>query len=105
LNKISDQSIAASFAEVVLTNDRRISVDAMHKSGTSAGRFMPGQIIFADAKVSCTIRNISSFGASIEISPRANIPDQFVLLVGSDRKSYACHVVRRRGKHMIIVFA
>jgi hypothetical protein len=46
-----------------------------------------------------------SFGASIEISPRVNIPDQFVLLVSSDRKSYACHVVRRKGKNMVIVFA
>lgn len=78
----------------------------MHKSETSVGRSKPGQIIFADAKVSCTIRNMSSFGASIEISPRvAKIPDQFVLLVSSDRKSYACHVVRRKGKNMAIVFA
>jgi len=76
----------------------------MHKSGNSIGRFKPGQIIFADAKVSCTIRNMSSFGASIEISPRVNIPDQFVLLISSDRKSYACHVVRRKGKNMVIVF-
>ncbi len=59
----------------------------MHKSGTSVGRFKLGQIIFADAKVSCTIRNMSSFGAYIHISPRVNIPDQFVLLVSSDRKS------------------
>ena len=102
---MSDQSIAASVAEVVLTNDSRTSVHAMHKSGPSVGRFKPGQIIFADAKVSCTIRNMSSFGASIEISPRVNIPDQFVLLVSSDRKSYACHVVRRKGKNMVIVFA
>jgi hypothetical protein len=78
----------------------------MHKSGKSVGRFKPGRIIFADAKVNCTIRNMSSFGASIEISPRVvKIPDQFVLLVSSDRKSYACHVVRRKGKNMIIVFA
>ena len=77
----------------------------MHKSGTSVGRFKLGQIIFADAKVSCTIRNMSSFGAYIHISPRVNIPDQFVLLVSSDRKSYACHVVRRKGKNMVIVFA
>jgi hypothetical protein len=77
----------------------------MHKSGTSVGRFKLGQIIFADAKVSCTIRNMSSFGAYIHISPRVNIPDQFVLLVSSDRKSYACHVVRRKGKNMVIAFA
>jgi hypothetical protein len=101
---MSHQSIAASVAEVILTTDSRTLVDAMHKSGTSVGRFKPGQIIFADAKVSCTIRNMSSFGASIEISPRVNIPGQFVLLVSSDRKSYACHVVRRKGKNMVIVF-
>jgi hypothetical protein len=77
----------------------------MHKSGTSVGRFKPGQIIFADVKVSCTIRNMSSSGATIETSSRANIPDRFVLLVSSDRKSYACHVVRRKGKNMVIVFA
>jgi hypothetical protein len=78
----------------------------MDKSANSDGRLKLGQIIFANAKVNCTIRNISSFGASIEISPRVvKIPDQFVLLVSSDRKSYACHVVRRKGKNMIIVFA
>jgi hypothetical protein len=68
----------------------------MHK------RFKPGQIIFADVKVNCTIRNMSSSGATIETSSRINIPDRFVLLVSSDRKSYACHVV---GKNMIIAFA
>ena len=102
---MSHQSIAASVAEVILTTDSRTLVDAMHKSGTSVGRFKPGQIIFADAKVSCTIRNMSSFGASIEISRHVTIPNRFVLLVGSDRKSYACHVVRRKGKNMTIVFA
>jgi hypothetical protein len=71
----------------------------MHK------RFKPGQIIFADVKVNCTIRNMSSSGATIETSSRTNIPDRFVLLVSSDRKSYACHVVRRKGKNMIIAFA
>jgi hypothetical protein len=86
-------------------NDSRTLTDAVHKSGTSVGRFKPGQIIFADAKVSCTIRNMTASGASIEISPSANIPDQFVLLVSSDRKSYACHVVRRKGKNMVIAFA
>src|SRR6266852_3071059 len=102
---MSHQSIAAALAEVILTTDSRTVGDAMHKSGTSVGRVKPGQIICADAKVSCTIRNMSSFGASIDISPRVNIPDQFVLLVRSDRKSYACHVVRRKGKSMVIVFA
>jgi hypothetical protein len=66
---------------------------------------MPGQIIFADAKVECTIQNISSFGASIELWSRANIPDQFVLLVSPDRESYACNVMWRKGSHMGIVFA
>ena len=77
----------------------------MHKGGTPIGRMMPGQIIFADAKIECTIRNISSFGASIEPLSLANIPDQFVLLVSSDRKSYASNVVWRKGSHMGIVFA
>jgi len=41
---MSHQSIAASVAEVILTTDSRTLVDAMHKSGTSVGRFKPGQI-------------------------------------------------------------
>lgn len=49
--------------------------------------------------------NHVEFGASIEASSRANIPDQFVLLVSSNHKSYACNVVRRRGKRMVIAFA
>src|SRR5450631_2123468 len=40
---ISDQRISASVAEVVLTNDCRASVHAMHKSGTSVGCFKPGR--------------------------------------------------------------
>ena len=78
-------------------------VEAMYKRVTLVVK--PGQIIFADAKVECTIRTMSRFGASIEASSRANIPDQFVLLVSSDHKSYACNVVRRRGKRMVIAFA
>jgi len=75
----------------------------MHKSGIP-GRMRPGQIIFADAKLECTIRNMSSFGASLEPLLRANIPDQFILLDGSDRKSYACNVVSRQGGYLGVVF-
>ena len=55
-------------------------VDAMAKSGTTTGRMKPGQIIFGAAKVECTIRNMTSFGALLEPLSRASIPDQFVLL-------------------------
>jgi hypothetical protein len=77
----------------------------MHKSGIATGRMKPGRIIFADAKVECTIRNISSFGASLELLLRANIPDQFILLDGSDQKSYACNVVSRQSGYIGVVFA
>lgn len=75
----------------------------MHKSGIP-GRMRSGQITFADTKVECTIRNMSSFGASLEPFLRANIPDQFILLDVSDRKSYACSVVSRQGGYLGVVF-
>jgi hypothetical protein len=85
--------------------DYHILGGAMDKSGTTRGRLKPGQIIFGDAKVECTIRSVSSFGASIEPLSRAKIPDQFVLLDVSDHKSYACNVVVRQGSFIGIVFA
>jgi hypothetical protein len=77
----------------------------MDNGGTAKGRMKHGQIIFGDAKVECTIRSVSSFGASLEPLSRSNIPDQFVLLDFSDRKSYACNVVVRQGGFVGVVFA
>jgi hypothetical protein len=77
----------------------------MDKGGITTGRMKSGQIIFGDAKVDCTIRSVSSFGASLEPLSRANIPDQFVLLDVFDRKSYACNVVLRQGSFIGIGFA
>jgi hypothetical protein len=100
-----DRGVAASFAEVFLAIDYHNLVDAMDKSGTTTGRMKPGQIIFGDAKVECTIRNVSSSGALLEPLSRANIPDQFVLLDVSDCRSYACNVVLRKAGFIGIVFA
>jgi diguanylate cyclase (GGDEF)-like protein len=65
-----------------------------------------GRIILNDrhSTVDCTVRSLSKNGAGIDISSVAGLPDQFGLVILSDRFETRCRVVSQTDKHLEVEF-
>jgi len=67
----------------------------------------PATINYGGDKYPCTVRDISSTGAAIELSDLAQIVRRakaFTLLIPEDRLSLSCRVVWQRDYRMGVVF-
>jgi hypothetical protein len=53
-------------------------------------------IEFRGGPVNCTVRDISTTGAALEVPSQIGIPAQFTLVIPDDRLNLPCHVVWRR---------
>ena len=54
--------------------------------------------------IDCTIRNLSSAGASLEVATPVGIPDDFILLIKPDPIQHPCHVAWRSKDRIGVVF-
>jgi hypothetical protein len=64
-----------------------------------------GSIAFNRAAgIDCRVRNLSPVGACLEVASPVGIPDDFILLIGSDRLKQSCHVVWRIGARLGVEF-
>ena len=52
----------------------------------------------------CTVRNISSTGARIEIANPVGLPDQFTLVIAADHFMRHCHAVWSADRRIGIAF-
>ena len=66
--------------------------------------FKAGTIEFDGCGVDCTIRNISSAGATLEVPSPIGIPSEIILNLLSSHKRQNCHIVWRREKRLGVVF-
>jgi hypothetical protein len=64
-----------------------------------------GAIEFGDGAIPCTVRNISSSGAAIEVTSPLWFPDRFTLVVPSEQLRRACHIIWRRERCIGVKFA
>lgn len=64
-----------------------------------------GTIEFGGGGIDCTVRNLSDTGASVSIESLVGIPDEFNLVVASDRVSRMCRVVWRKENRIGISFS
>jgi hypothetical protein len=64
----------------------------------------PAKIEYGNNKIACTIRDLSTTGAALELSDRSNIPNAFTLVMPDDGLRLPCHVVWRREFRMGIAF-
>lgn len=55
-------------------------------------------------KITCTVRDLSVTGASLEVSDPRNVPEKFTLVIPEDGLKMACQVVRRTEFRMGIKF-
>lgn len=54
--------------------------------------------------ITCTVRNISSTGAALEVGSPIGIPDDFKLVIEADHFSRICHVQWRKGQRLGVTF-
>jgi hypothetical protein len=62
------------------------------------------RIEYGNNKIACTIRDLSTTGAALELSDRSKIPDTFTLVMPDDGLKLLCHVVWRREFRIGIAF-
>jgi hypothetical protein len=64
----------------------------------------PAIIEYGGDKTPCTVRDISTTGAAIEVSHAAKIPPRFILILPEDRLRLLCQVVWRRDFRVGVAF-
>jgi hypothetical protein len=55
-----------------------------------------GTIEFGGSAIDCTVRNLSTTGAALDVPSPVGIPDKFDLVVSSDALRFACRAVWRK---------
>jgi hypothetical protein len=61
-------------------------------------------IRFGDMSVSCVIRDLTDFGAALDVGTQSDIPDQFTLIVVTKKKTYSCNVEWRKDRRIGVSF-
>ena len=64
----------------------------------------PAQIEHGDEKISCTLRDLSTTGAALEVDDMATIPEHFMLVFLEEGLKLPCRVVRRTGFRIGVAF-
>ena len=54
--------------------------------------------------IDCTVRNLSTTGAAIEVTSQTGVPEKFVLVVPGDALHLACHIVWRKAYRIGVRF-
>jgi hypothetical protein len=62
------------------------------------------KIEFGGTAIDCTVRNLSTTGAALEISNQTGIPDRLILVVPGDGLHLPCHIVWRKDFRIGIAF-
>lgn len=63
-----------------------------------------GTIEFNGGAIDCTIRNLSTTGAALEVVSQTGVPEKFTLVLPGDGLHMPCHIVWRKAYRIGIVF-
>jgi hypothetical protein len=61
-------------------------------------------IDFIGGAIDCTVRNLSTTGAAIEVSNQGGIPEKFTLVMPEDGLHLPCQIVWRSGCRIGVTF-
>jgi PilZ domain len=64
-----------------------------------------GTIEFDGGSIDCTIRNLSTMGAALDVASPVGIPRLVTLNIVSRHERQNCHIVWRKEKRIGVVFA
>lgn len=56
------------------------------------------------AAIDCTVRNLTTVGACLEVESPIGIPDEFVLVIENDKLKQPCHVIWRTAHRLGVEF-
>jgi PilZ domain len=63
-----------------------------------------GSIAFNGGGIDCTVKNLSSSGAGLEVASPVGLPPSFTLVIQSDHFIRRCHPVWRSEKRIGVAF-
>ena len=63
-----------------------------------------GTIAFDGNGVACTVRNLSSSGAALDLEGSASLPPSFTLVIQADRLIRRCHPVWKNERRIGVAF-
>jgi hypothetical protein len=63
-----------------------------------------GSISFGANSVTCTIRDLSTTGAALQVKSSIDIPDVFLLAIEMEHRKHQCQVIWRKENRMGIAF-
>ena len=63
-----------------------------------------GTIEFGGSAIDCTVRNLSAFGAALDVASPVGIPERFTLVVPADEVRKPCRVVWRKERRICVSF-
>jgi hypothetical protein len=64
----------------------------------------PAELEYGAEKIPCTVRDLSTTGAAVELSNPATIPAEVILVVPEDGLRLRCRVVRRTAFRIGLAF-
>jgi PilZ domain len=64
-----------------------------------------GTIEFDGGSIDCTIRNLSTMGAALDVASPVGIPSNITLNIVSSQERQHCHIVWRKEKRIGVIFA
>jgi PilZ domain-containing protein len=64
----------------------------------------PAQIGYGGEKYACTLRDVSTTGAALQLHHVMQTPDNFILLVPEDGLELVCRLVWRSGLRLGVAF-
>jgi PilZ domain len=78
---------------------------AIEKRATRRHRVLKGATIaFGGNDVACTVRNLSSTGAALDLASGMSLPPSFMLVIETDRIIRRCRPVWSREKRFGVAF-
>jgi hypothetical protein len=92
----SDNGGAFNSAEVEPVERRKISRHRTLKAGSITFNRASG--------FDCRVRNMSPAGALLEVDSQVGIPEEFVLVIESDRLRQSCRVIWRTATRLGVTF-
>ena len=63
-----------------------------------------GSIAFSGGGIDCTVRNLSSQGAGLDVTSPVGLPASFTLVIEADQFMRRCHPVWSRARRIGVAF-
>jgi len=82
-----------------------MSENTIEKRAAPRHKVLKGATIAFDGSgVSCTVRNLSSKGAALDLASSISLPQSFMLVIEADQFIRRCHPVWSNDKRIGVVF-